>query len=1057
MAMLPHRSTRLFFNTLLCCAGLFLLYKPVAQTTEIRLEELNIQDAPPLATIDCIYEDSRGFLWLGSYSGLYMFDGYGITPFYHNPNDARSISDNKIKKLLEDRQGNIWVGTQLGLNYFDTRKKTFTHYNDKRKHGIDDVEIYDLKQDEWGNVWIAAADGLYKKELGNDLLKKQFPTELDQASIASIYAIELTAQGVYFCTPPGLFYLEYHTGKTVAIPSKTPLYAHTPTEKISTQQDHSGHIWIGTGRGLFSYGPFSDSVVIAHPDFYEEPVSFVGKENLQYELWLGTGTGISLLNTRTGKSNKNLPLQKNGERVDAEIFSQICHSASGIVWLGSAMRRLYKVDNNKLRFGHVPVHLLEDLKSVARKLFELYEYSPGVLLVAQKNGPSLLNIYTRQTTPFPYQPHYNVAGWKEGLTCFLEEKDGRLWIGTGGGLFLFDKNELRFINPEDEFGDFAKLKGLAIRKIHRDKKNRLWVATWAAGIFKIDLNTKKMMQYNSSKEQEARKITYTRTVYETRSGEIWVGTRGGLLQYSESGDTFRVYKKIKNNPESMSENTAFCIYEDAEGNIWCGTYGGGLNKLDVQSGTFKHYTTADGLLNNNVFSLLPDKKGNLWLLGYDGISKYNPATKTFQVYTQQQGLLSKEYDGFLYGSSSYSNRLFFGGKNGVDYFDPDSIGLSDVNPVVWITDFKLFNESVPIEGSIRDTGGFALPEGISFTRHVTLRHDQNVITFDYVALDFSSPHTIQYAYRLIGFDKAWQMVGNKRSVTFTNLNPGDYTFQVKATNSDGIWGDKIATLHIAVLAPWWRSWWFLTLALLSVSALIISMYQYRIRQIRERESIRANLNRRIAEAKMEALRSQINPHFIFNCLSSLKSYVEKNETEKASMHISKFSRLLRQVLDQTKSDDVALTEELDTLQRYVELEQMRYKNFDFQVAIQPGIPVRDIKIPPLIIQPYIENAIWHGLQYKNAGKGNLLLQVAMQEEECQIIVEDNGIGRLASMEYKKKSLNVHTSHGMNVTAERIALFKLKYENNARIDIIDLSDTEGKAAGTRVVLTFKPFL
>jgi len=205
--------------------------------------------------------------------------------------------------------------------------------------------------------------------------------------------------------------------------------------------------------------------------------------------------------------------------------------------------------------------------------------------------------------------------------------------------------------------------------------------------------------------------------------------------------------------------------------------------------------------------------------------------------------LSKEYDGFLYGSSPYSNRLFFCGKNGIDYFDPDSVGLSDVNPGVWITDFKLFNESVPIAGGSRDTGGFALTEDISHARHLTLRYDQNVITFDYVALDFSSPRTIQYAYRLIGFDKDWQMVGNKRSATFTNLDPGDYIFQVD---------------------------------------------------------------------------------------------------------------------------------------------------------IQPGVPVPEIKLPPLIIQPYIENAIWHGLQYKTTGKGKLLLQVVMLEGECRITVEDNGIGRLAS-------------------------------------------------------------
>ncbi len=161
--MLPHHRTRLFFNTLLCCTGLSFPCIPAAQTTEIRLEELNIQDAPPLATIDCIYEDSRGFLWLGGYSGLYMFDGYALTPFYHNSKDSLSISDNKIKVLLEDRLGNLWVGTQLGLNYFDTRKKTFHHYNDRGKYGIDDIEITDLKQDEQGNIWAGLLTACIKK------------------------------------------------------------------------------------------------------------------------------------------------------------------------------------------------------------------------------------------------------------------------------------------------------------------------------------------------------------------------------------------------------------------------------------------------------------------------------------------------------------------------------------------------------------------------------------------------------------------------------------------------------------------------------------------------------------------------------------------------------------------------------------------------------------------------------------------------------------------------------------------------------------------------------
>ena len=185
----------------------------------------------------------------------------------------------------------------------------------------------------------------------------------------------------------------------------------------------------------------------------------------------------------------------------------------------------------------------------------------------------------------------------------------------------------------------------------------------------------------------------------------------------------------------------------------------------------KQYTTDHGLLNNNVFSLIPDGDKNLWLLGYNGISKFIPSLDSFQTFTHYQGLLNDTYDAFLYGKSRYSNHLFFGGTKGIDYFDPDSVLVSKFIPRVWLTDFKLFNESVPIAGSNAAKGKFALEQDIGLTRKIFLRYDQNVLTFDFVALDYSSPQTIQYAYQLIGFDKAWQFVGDKRSITFTNLNP----------------------------------------------------------------------------------------------------------------------------------------------------------------------------------------------------------------------------------------------------------------------------------------------
>jgi hypothetical protein len=575
---------------------------------------------------------------------------------------------------------------------------------------------------------------------------------------------------------------------------------------------------------------------------------------------------------------------------------------------------------------------------------------------------------------------------------------------------------------------FSTLDSEIVRKIHRDKKGNLWIATWNNGIFKINETYQTISHYNHSEVQKTLNIAHTRSILETQNGDIWVGTRGGLLKYVEMGDSFLVYRNIPNNLESMSENTAFCIYEDKYGDIWCGTYGGGLNKLDVKTGKFAHFTTENGLLNNNVFSLLPDRQENLWLMGYNGISRFNPSTRTFDVFTHWQGLLNKEYDAFLYGKSPYSNLLFFAGNKGIDFFDPDSIQLSRHDPEVWLTGFKLQNKSVPIARNSKMSDTFSLAEDIAFTKHLTLRHDQNVITFEYVALDYSSPQTIEYQYQLTGFDTAWQQVGHRRSATYTNLDPGAYTFRVRATNGDGVWGSKEAAINITVLTPWWRSWWFRGLVFLTLATLVAAFYQYRIRQIREKEAIRANLNQRIVEVKMEALRSQMNPHFIFNCLSSLKSYSENNEPEKASLHISKFAKLLRQILEQSASDVIPLEIELETLQHYVELEQMRYKNFDFAMIINPDVLERNIKIPPLIVQPCLENAIWHGLQYKKTGRGYLRLQVVVQGGECQITVEDNGIGRAASQALKVHNRNAHISHGINITEERVALFAQKYGN-----------------------------
>lgn len=1029
-------------------SAVFLCHMPVyplfAQVSGIRLEEVLLPGAPPLATIDCIYEDSRGFIWLGCYSGLYQFDGYEVQSFYYKPEEQQTISDNKITKILEDKSGDLWIGMQQGLNCFNVRKKIFYRYTDLKQYGIGEVEVSDLRQSENGDLWVATQDGLYVKAYSENRFVKIFPTSSNTST--AVLGIELIQNSVYFCTPSGLLFYDFHTRQISTIAAAATIFSGAQKERVSLIKDHNNRIWLGTSRGLFTRSHLLEKGFSQIDKLAGEAVYCISRENAQGELWVSTTTGLSIIQTESQRCIKNISQQKNGTVIIPEVFSQIYPSTSGIVWMSSLTRHLYQADSRKLCYHQIHINLLEHLDGAARKLFELYEFSPGQLLIPGSNGPELLHIQTGNSTQFPFKPFYNLKGWKEGLTCFLDEAPGLLWMGTAGGIFLFDKRLNKFVDLEKKWPCFSLLRSISVRKIHRDRKNRFWVATWYKGIFQIDLTTGVCRQYNNTEQHEVQKSAFTRSILEAYDGTLWFGTRGGLLRYWEEGDSFQVFRKNERVPGSMSENTAFCIYEDIEGQIWCGTYGGGINRLNPQTGHFKHLTTSNGLLNNNAFCLMPDSRKRLWIMGYNGISRFDPATDSFYVITRRQGLLNDEFDAFLYGKSPYSGYLFFGGKSGIDFFHPDSIQPSHYKPRVWIKDFKLFNQSVPIDNSSKN---YLLAEDISFTKHITLEHDQNVLTFDYVALDFSSPGSIQYAYMLEGFDQEWQYVGAKRSVTFTNLDEGKYTFRVKATNSDGIWISEEASIQIYVKAPWWQTGWFLTIALLAFAGLTMAVYRYRIHQM----TLRARLNQRISEVKMEALRAQMNPHFIFNCLSSLKSYVEQNETVKASTHLSKFARLLRDVLDYAKFEVIPLEKEIEIVRRYVELEQMRYKNFEFRIETDPSLLLRTIAIPPLLLQPYIENAIWHGLQRKTTGGGLLLLTVSKLGTDCQIEITDNGIGRTAARMHRVNSLRTHHSHGLNITAERIQLFNSRSGYKASVEITDMVAAQGLAAGTRIVLCF----
>ena len=1024
----------------------------IAQIGNLRFEKVEIQDAPDFSNIDCIYEDSRGFMWFGSYAGLYLFDGYKLTHFKNKPNDPLSISDNKITKILEDSKGNLWVGTQNGINYFDIKNRTFKRFNDKLKDGIGVVGVGSINICTDKKIWVGMLDGLYWSDSTYQKFNKY---NLNKPNI-NVGLKEFSATGIYMITELGLIYKDYNLVSFNIIPLTGVKDFDVDAQIGLLQKDDYGILWIGTNKGLFYINTINNNPThaIEQPLFKNESIRLMVKKSTN-ELWIDTKTGLYLFNIKTAKIQKYTynSLLPNGYPKN-KIYNAL-YSSNNILWTQIyGKKELYTVDINKNQFQNIPIPLMDNIPDVAY-LNEMFEYSPDILFVRQKIGTGLLNIATGKISPFFYYPDYNLKGWKGDVTCFFEENGNKLWIGTFGGVFLFDRKTKNFINLETQMKAFHIFREEPIHKIHKDMKGNLWVLTWWNGVFKVDFKNKTIKGYFQTKEEKIRLLGLTRSLLESQKGQIWIGTRGGLCKYMPEADTFKIYGNVLNDSTSMSENTGFTIYEDENENIWVGTYGGGLNKLDIKTGKFKHYTTENGLIDNNVFAILPDKKGNFWLCTFIGISVFNRTTETFQNFNYKNGLFNSGFSAFLYGKGRYSDRFFFGGNDGIDFFYPDSIRLSTVNPHIYITDFKLFNKTVPILRGEKDSKIFYLNEDISFTKHLTLEYQQNVIGFEYAALDYSAPKNIQYAYQLEGFDTSWQYVGNQRSATFTNLNPGNYTFRVKATNGDGAWGTQQASIQIAVLAPWWRTWWFRSLVFLTILGMAYAFYKYRIHQIKERETLKTALNQRIAEVEMEALRSQMSPHFIFNCLSAITRFILNHENEAATLYLTKFSRLVRLVLNHSQMETIPLSKELEAIQLYLEMEALRFHDkFKYALQVDAKLDTHNIHIPPMLIQPYIENAVWHGLLPKKSDDKHLTIDMTTGSESLTITIEDNGIGRQKAAENKSKTAltDEYKSFGMALTEERLGMINKMKIGSAHVQIIDLKNENTEAAGTRVILT-----
>ncbi len=796
----------------------------------------------------CVLKDKWGFMWIGTSDGLDRFDGRKIRSFRYSPDNVKSLGANIIRSLYEDRSGTLWVGTEGGgLNRYNSAAENFTRFvnNPKSAASISDNVVTAIYEDEAGTLWVGTRDGglnLFNRESNQFKCFKNNPNESTSVSSNTITVIYEDSKGDFWIGTAGGGLNKFDRNR-----QKFTRYVHDINDPFSLShndvsgisEDNYGNLWISTlGGGLnkLIYKNNSHAIGFIHYKYnVNNPLSLnendlstmlIDEDNV---MWIGSWGG-GLNKTVLGPDNnsplsfiayKNNPIDQYS--LSDNNISCIYKDDSGLLWVGTWGGGIHILNTQKKAFKHFTHEPNNPFSLSAKGVSAIYEDKQGMLWIGTWDGGlNKMDRSTNKFTHYKHNPNENNSLSDNAISSIFEDSWGTLWIGTWhGGLNQFDKRTGKFKSYKHNSSNPKSISDNRIVSICEDPSGVLWIGTYYGGLNKFIKEDESFIHFKR-KANNLNGISgnLVSLIYKDRSGILWMSTEfGGLDAFDYSEGKFNHYDFNFDNSKNFSRNKIISLHEDKSGILWVGTQERGLIKYDRKSGQYKNYTMKDGLPGNYILGILEDDKGNLWITNNPGLSKFNPLTETIRNYDAEDGLQSNEFEEYPACYKSRTGELIFGGINGFNIFYPDSVKDNNHIPPIYITDFYLNNKSVSI-GYDNLSNRTILSKSLEELADIELYHDDKVFSFDFVALDFQSPEKNKYAYILEGFDKSWiYPVDTRRSVTYTNLDPGEYIFRVKGSNNDGIWNEAGTSIKITILPPWWKTLWaylFYTLFILSI-------------------------------------------------------------------------------------------------------------------------------------------------------------------------------------------------------------------------------------------------
>ncbi|HMS64690.1 MAG TPA: two-component regulator propeller domain-containing protein [Ignavibacteria bacterium] len=1021
---------------------------------DYKFEKLSINDGLSQSTVYSIDQDKKGFMWISTQQGLNKFDGYKFTVYTKEQNNIRSIANNFICKSFKDKDELMWFGSMDGifLNYneekdlFNNFQLPVSEMNLKNKS-----YIYSICEGPENRLFISLANvGIYSYQKIHNKFSR-----IESADFGKNYNFKNVL--TMFYDEEDFLWLGTKNEGLIKIDLKkntSEQFIHDPTKDTSISdnyvsfifQDSRKILWIGTNDGLNRYDPHNftfKKYLCGNNEDSKFKLSSIA-EDKNNRLWIGSlNTGLIRLDVEPEKYIVIDSDQSDPDALSSNTIISLYSDNSNVLWIGDFNTGINKLDCERKKFYGLNNLVKEKKDNSELCVFSiLKDHDNNILLSTDFEGLYKINTSNGESKKYLYK---NEKVVNQTLICLLEDCSHDLWIGAHRyGLYKFNSLTGEYENflYSDSLNENSVF---SLCKYSNKSDEYLWVGTLSKGLFRFDKKKKEFTQYSELKNfNQQLSSSGIKCLLSDSDGILWIGTdQGGLNSLDIENGIITHYTYDKDDINSISDNYVICMYERDRDSIWVGTLNGGLNLFNKRNHSFKRFISPENFPDTTIRGILQDDSGNLWMSTNSGLSRYNPENKILRNYSVKDGLQSKEFnDGAFYKDND--GLFYFGGINGFNFFKPEDIKDNPYFPETVITDFQIFNHSVK-----NSPGNPFLRNSITETDQINLTYRESVFSFEFSSLIYNNSQKNQYAYMMEGFDKEWIYCGTRRFATYTSLDHGEYTFRVKSSNNDGIWNEEGTSIKIHITPPFWKTWWFKSLGVLSVAGTTGLAYQRKLMKVQNEKLMQEDFSRKLLSSQEEERKKIATElhHTIAHDVLVTKNKISiglKNakDSDKVKVILDEISDLASNTLKDVRSishslhphqlESLGLTKAvksiINTVSKSTEISlTASLENID-------NIFSKELEINIFrIIQECFNNII------KHSHATEVSLNTFIKGDSVNIVISDNGVG------FKRNADNAGI--GMSEMNERIRLYGGQY----RID-----SEQGKGTIMTIIIPIKKY-